>query len=103
MLNGAAGIHCVNNLLQNALFTKSDFDHIAEAIDNEEKDCLSNKWDVYGKAAGLPGTSENVDEHGNYSIQVLIRVRLHGCVLRLFFRLLGSNGEMLHRHCKRQR
>ena len=42
-------------------------------IDEQEKECFSNKWDVYGKKHGQ-NPSENRDANGNYSIQVIAKV-----------------------------
>jgi len=56
------GIHCINSLLQNALFRENDFSKFAAALDAQEAQLLGMKR--------LPQSS-NIDASGNYSVAVL--------------------------------
>ena len=56
------GQHCLNNLLQGNLFAASDLSDIALALDAQERSMVSN---------ATPSLSHNVDETGNFSIQVI--------------------------------
>ncbi|KNC49168.1 uncharacterized protein AMSG_11855 [Thecamonas trahens ATCC 50062] len=58
------GIHCVNNLLQVALFEEEDFAKIALWLDAKE-------LEIMGFAARRT-PSQNVDSKGNYSVQVIV-------------------------------
>ena len=56
------GQHCLNNLLQGHLFAASDLSDIALALDAQER--------AMGMTSGS-SISHNVDESGNFSIQVI--------------------------------
>mmetsp|Transcript_26209 Transcript_26209/g.74262 ORF Transcript_26209/g.74262 Transcript_26209/m.74262 type:complete len:281 (+) Transcript_26209:102-944(+) len=56
------GQHCLNNLLQGPYFQAEDLANIAHELDEQERKLI-------GGAAG--GESNNVDEAGNFSVQVL--------------------------------
>jgi Ataxin-3 len=58
------GQHCLNNILQEDFFSAIDLANIAQELDADEQAIL-------GQYAGNPGPSANVDESGNFSIQVL--------------------------------
>jgi len=54
------GVHCINNLLQGALFAEKNFDRFAQDLDAKERELT-----------GARGPSSNWNQRGNYSIQVL--------------------------------
>lgn len=56
------GIHCINSLLQNALFRESDLAKFASDLDRKEAQLLG--------MTKLPQSS-NIDANGNYSVAVL--------------------------------
>jgi len=56
------GVHCVNSLLQNALFREKDFASFAASLDAAEAKIMG--------MAKLP-QSHNVDANGNFSVDVL--------------------------------
>mmetsp|Transcript_10165 Transcript_10165/g.22169 ORF Transcript_10165/g.22169 Transcript_10165/m.22169 type:complete len:264 (+) Transcript_10165:101-892(+) len=57
------GQHCLNNLLQDDFFTAVHLAEIAQELDDQERSIIDE---------GIsPGKSANVDESGNFSIQVL--------------------------------
>lgn len=56
------GQHCLNNLLQAQIFTAIDLGEIANELDQKE-------FELYGGA--VQNESANVDNSGNFSIQVL--------------------------------
>jgi ataxin-3 len=58
------GQHCLNNLLQGPHFTAVDLGEIAAALDNEERR-------LQGQQDMMNFQSSNVDDSGNFSIQVL--------------------------------
>ena len=62
------GQHCLNNLLQQPFFTVGDLADIAEMLDIMEQQCM-----LEGGATpdAIAKESENVDESGNFSIEVL--------------------------------
>eukprot|EP00600_Ochromonadales_sp_CCMP1393_P004903 CAMPEP_0174969856 /NCGR_PEP_ID=MMETSP0004_2-20121128/9016_1 /TAXON_ID=420556 /ORGANISM="Ochromonas sp., Strain CCMP1393" /LENGTH=303 /DNA_ID=CAMNT_0016219435 /DNA_START=1711 /DNA_END=2625 /DNA_ORIENTATION=- len=61
------GQHCLNNLLQEDFFTPVHLAQIAQELDDQEKVIMSGSGDLDLS----PGKSANVDESGNFSIQVL--------------------------------
>jgi ataxin-3 len=57
------GQHCLNNLLQDEFFSAVLLAEIAQELDDTERSIIDE---------GIsPGKSANVDESGNFSIQVL--------------------------------
>lgn len=78
------GQHCLNNLLQGPLFTAADLASIAAELDSQERALGTHERD-----------SANVDDSGNFSIQVL-RVALQrysGIDLRVWFQKSGRDKE----------
>jgi Ataxin-3 len=66
------GQHCLNNLLQNPLFTVGDLADIAEMLDMKEKQfMMEGGSDTVHAIKFLAEDSGNVDESGNFSIEVL--------------------------------
>jgi ataxin-3 len=59
------GQHCLNNLLQNPIFSPIDLSEIAQNLDIQERQITMDNLN------GLGEYSSNVDESGNFSIQVL--------------------------------
>lgn len=59
------GQHCLNNLLQNPIFSPIDLSEIAQNLDRQERQITSENLNAFGEY------SSNVDESGNFSIQVL--------------------------------
>jgi ataxin-3 len=64
------GQHALNNLLQESVFTPVDLAEIAQDLDRQERKLMmeGNKNDAM---KFLAESSGNVDESGNFSIQVL--------------------------------
>lgn len=62
------GQHCLNNLLQEDFFSAILLADIAQELDEQERSIISPNADVYSPQTEL---SSNVDESGNFSIQVL--------------------------------
>ncbi|CAM9166412.1 unnamed protein product, partial [Ectocarpus fasciculatus] len=60
------GQHCLNNLLQNAYFTAPDLSDIALELDGTRRDICQRQ--LNDSASFVSG---NVDESGNFSVQVL--------------------------------
>jgi ataxin-3 len=77
------GQHCLNNLLQGPYFTAVDLANIAEELDEQER-ALGNQESLRSSA--------NVDDSGNFSIQVLRSAlqRYNGIDLRVWFQKSGS-------------
>ncbi|CAG9321478.1 ATXN3_1 [Blepharisma stoltei] len=63
--NLLCGVHALNSLLQGPYFTKKKLDKISKELDNEEKALFESY-----------NTSENFDETGFYSIQVMSKALL---------------------------
>lgn len=61
------GQHCLNNLLQEDFFSAINLGELAQELDEEERQIL----DQNGTNSPKSGSSSNVDESGNFSIQVL--------------------------------
>ena len=59
------GQHCLNNLLQGPHFTAINLAEIANELDTQERNIINNDF--------IPTESANVDDSGNFSIQVLRR------------------------------
>jgi ataxin-3 len=59
------GQHCLNNLLQDDFFSAVNLGEIAQELDDKERAILGDA------GAFSPAQSGNVDEAGNFSIQVL--------------------------------
>lgn len=59
------GQHCLNNLLQGPYFKPDDLAEIAHELDEMERHLMG------GSVRGGATTSNNVDDSGNFSIQVL--------------------------------
>jgi Ataxin-3 len=80
------GQHCLNNLLQGPYFTAPDLASIAAELDIQER-ALGNNESMRASA--------NVDDSGNFSIQVL-RValqRFNGIDLRVWFQKTGKDAD----------
>ena len=58
------GLHALNTLIQETTFQPNDLADIARDLDDSERSLMSESSKVWG-------TSGNVDESGNFSIQVL--------------------------------
>lgn len=65
------GQHCLNNLLQSPLFTASDLSDIALELDEQERKYMLEGDINADTLRYLSEASGNVDESGNFSIQVL--------------------------------
>ena len=65
------GQHCLNNLLQSALFSASDLSDIALDLDAQERKYILEGEINADTMRYLSEASGNVDESGNFSIQVL--------------------------------
>lgn len=66
------GQHCLNNLLQSPLFTVGDLADIAEVLDLQERQfMMEGGTDSVDAIKFLAEDSGNVDESGNFSIEVL--------------------------------
>ena len=69
---GLCGVHCLNTLLQGSAFTEVELAHIAQRLDDQEKQAMAScgtNTEEYLRF--LSESSGNVAEDGNYSIQVL--------------------------------
>mmetsp|Transcript_11924 Transcript_11924/g.24110 ORF Transcript_11924/g.24110 Transcript_11924/m.24110 type:complete len:411 (+) Transcript_11924:38-1270(+) len=78
------GQHCLNNLLQASIFTPGDLAEIAHELDVAERQVMMEMGaDTSDALKFLGEDSGNVDESGNFSIQVLNRAleRSHEIVL----------------------
>lgn len=72
------GQHCLNNLLQCSAFSAVTLSQIAQQLDEEERTLYMdarNTQEQRGKY--LSEASGNVDESGNFSLEVLKRALLH--------------------------
>lgn len=80
------GQHCLNNLLQGPYFTAVDLSEIAAELDAQEV-ALGQQESLHASA--------NVDDSGNFSIQVLRSAlqRFNGVDLRVWFRGGGGNSS----------
>ena len=65
------GQHCLNNLLQQAAFTPMDLADIAHGLDAQEAQLYLDGANQADKLRYLAESSGNVDESGNYSLEVL--------------------------------
>jgi len=65
------GQHCLNNLLQGPFFTTGDLADIAAALDHQERRLMMEAGMTDEARAFMSQGSSNVDEQGNFSIQVL--------------------------------
>ena len=66
------GQHALNNLLQESIFTPIDLAEIAQDLDSQERAFMTVKGNMTPDAMKfLSESSGNVDESGNFSIQVL--------------------------------
>lgn len=66
------GQHALNNLLQESIFTPIDLAEIAQGLDAQEKTFMTVEGNMTPDAMKfLSERSGNVDESGNFSIQVL--------------------------------
>lgn len=71
------GQHCLNNLLQSSLFTPGDLAEIAQQLDLREREYMLEAGDDTPDALKyLAQESQNVDDSGNFSIEVL-KMALH--------------------------
>ena len=69
------GQHCLNNLLQGAFFSPADLADIAAELDALERQMMLEAGvDTPEAIAFLAEESGNVDNSGNFSIQVLNKV-----------------------------
>lgn len=87
------GQHCLNNLLQGSYFTPGDLADIAQELDQQERQMMLELGAETNDALRfLAEDSGNVDESGNFSLQVLSKAveRSHGIQLN------NANSE-LHR------
>jgi ataxin-3 len=78
------GQHAINNLLQESLFSAVDLAEIAHELDAQERRCILEGGNLSPDALRLLSESSgNVDESGNFSIQVLRAAlqRSHGVEL----------------------
>jgi len=70
--SGFCGVHCVNNLLQNAYFTEVDFSEIALALDKCEKQLMMESGTESSDFLKYMAEDSNrVNAGGNFSVQVL--------------------------------
>jgi len=65
------GQHCLNNLLQGPFFTTGDLADIAAMLDQQERRLMLEAGVTDEARAFMSQGSSNVDEQGNFSIQVL--------------------------------
>ena len=65
------GQHCLNNLLQGPYFNAGALAEIALELDSKEKALMMTEGMTADAQAFLREASGNVDEQGNFSIQVL--------------------------------
>jgi len=66
------GVHCLNALLQGGYFTEVDLANIAHELDAKERAAMAEQgFDTPEFLKFMAEDSGNVDESGNYSIQVL--------------------------------
>ncbi|KAF2072020.1 hypothetical protein CYY_006654 [Polysphondylium violaceum] len=66
------GVHCLNTLLQGSYFTEIDLAHVAQELDKQEREMMSeNGFETKDFLKFVAEDSGNVADDGNYSIQVL--------------------------------
>ena len=65
------GQHCLNNLLQAAVFTEDQLASIALELDAKERQLMMSQGNTADARAFLAEASGNVDASGNFSVQVL--------------------------------
>jgi len=71
---GLCGVHCLNNLMQQAWFTEVDLMQIAHELDQKEKEYLAEAGTDSKDFLQFVGQdSHNVSDEGNFSIQVLTK------------------------------
>ena len=68
------GQHCLNNLLQGPYFNAGALADIAHELDRKEKALMMTEGMTADAMAFMREASGNVDEQGNFSIQVLSTV-----------------------------
>lgn len=66
------GQHCLNNLLQAPVFTASQLSEIALSLDQREQSLLSSSSSSSYMSREGSHVSNNVDEMGNFSLEVLM-------------------------------
>lgn len=66
------GTHCLNNLLQGPYFSEIDMAQIAHTLDDRERTLMAEDGtDSNAYLAYMAADSSNVDESGNFSVEVL--------------------------------
>lgn len=66
------GVHTVNNLLQSPYYDEVDFSELAGQLDIGTRTLLQQSNDDMGDNNNIEYKSDNVDESGNFSVEVLI-------------------------------
>jgi len=85
------GTHCLNNLLQGPYFSAVDMAGVAAALDERERALMRESGvDSAAFLAHMAADSSNVDDSGNYSIEVLST-----CLQNLGFECVNIQNE----HC----
>ena len=90
------GQHCLNNLLQGPYFNAGALADIAHELDRKEQALMMSEGMTADAMAFMREASGNVDEQGNFSIQVLSEALKRSFGLELSdVTLRGGKGRVL--------